>query len=326
MSKKKLVSILLIALFVRLFFSVFQYSGDIKNHYVWGEGFLKNSVGFYSNHFQGFNDANYPPLAIYLFAASNLLYKGVLNTLTFLNSHIGVFPSKIIPFFITDNVRLAFLKLSGILSDVFIGLLVYKIFLKQKKEYAPLALFLVLFNPALIYISSVWGQIESITILFLIWSLYLSLYGKTNFQRILSLLIFTLACLSKQTALWFSPFFIILWLRQNSIKNLSIGLGSSLLLFFVSYIPFGLWPFEALLNYFGTLSGSSGLVSDAAWNIWFFIFPGRISDSTLVWGISIRNISITLLIISLSLIIFRLLKKYSTEKLLNSHLRTKYSG
>ena len=73
------------------------------------------------------------------------------------------------------------------------------------------------------------------------------------------------------------------------------GIIFSLLTFFLSYLPFGLFPLEAVKSYLLTLSGSSTLVTDAAWNVWYFIYPGRVEDSVLLGPLSVRVLSIILL-------------------------------
>lgn len=322
--------LLFLALFLRLILLFPQYSGDVKNHFVWGNALLQNPFGFYSTHFPGFNDANYPPLAIYLFAAANLFLGLIHILIDILNNLFSFFPSFLVPLFNRENMSYGFLKLPGILSDLGIGYLIYKFTLsRHSREGGPMVpeegdpsllplilSSLYLFNPAVIYLSSVWGQIEPITNFFLLLSLYLALQGKTDRVRSSSIIFFVLAALVKQTALWFFPFYLFIWLRQLPWRSFLAGMVVSVCLFFVAYLPFGLTPFAAIQNYWSTLGGSSSGVSDAAWNFWFMLFPEGAEDSVRLGFFSVRQISICLLVVLLSYFIFRLYKKYSRDTFL----------
>ena len=306
MTKRSLFYLLLIGLVLRLSIGYFQFSGDVKNHLVWGNSFIEKPSGFYSRHFTGFNDPNYPPLAIALFSASNILYNGSIAVIKSINTTLPIFPSFLVPLFESENMKMLYLKLPGILSDLGIA---YILFLLAKKfKLSSLLPLLFLFNPAFIYVSTIWGQIEPVTTFFLILSLYLSFADK---NKMLSLVVFTLAVLTKQTALWLAPIYLFLWWKEIVPGQLFKGIIFSLLTFFLSYLPFGLFPLEAVKSYLLTLSGSSTLVTDAAWNVWYFIYPGRVEDSVLLGPLSVRALSIILLSLFLIAILFWLFKKYS---------------
>jgi len=319
-----LFTLLVLALILRLIFLFPQYSGDVKNHFVWGNSFIQSPTGFFSRHFPGFNDANYPPLAIFLFSLSNLLLIWFNQFLLFLNRSFSFFPSFLVPLFDHENMRYGFLKLPGILADLGIGYLIYK-FTSNRHSRAggnPSQLSIILsslylFNPAVIYLSSVWGQIEPITNFFLIFSLYLAIFPKTQKEAVYSLVLFTLAALTKQTALWFTPFYLLMWFKNIPYKSLLSGAICSLLIFFACYLPFSLLPLSAIKSYFVTLSGSSSGVSDAAWNFWSFIYPSGAEDSIKLGLFSVRNISIFLLVSILTFFFYKLSRKYS----LNSFLK-----
>lgn len=310
--KNKIFLLILFAFLLRLMLLYPQFSGDIKNHYAWANGFINNPIGFYNHHFPGFNDPNYPPMAIFLFVIARLLLIALNSAFNLLNSAITAFPSFLVPLFSSQNMQMGFLKIPGILSDIGTGYLIYLILQKRNEKYSLVTSSLYLFNPAVIYISSVWGQIESITIFFLIYSLYLALYSK---QKYLSLFVFILGALTKQTVLWFSPFYLFLWLKEIDLPEVITGSVIGLISFFVSYLPFGLLPFEALKNYLSTLAGSSNVVADAAWNLWFFLFPSPgTPDSVKLGMVSVRSLSIVTLSIILLVIFIFLIRKYSRER------------
>jgi len=297
--KTKIIFLLLSALLVRLIFIYPQYSGDIKNHIAWGQGVLEQgTVNFYDRDFPGFNQANYPPLTIFLFTISYFLYQSVTQVLISLNQSIGIFPSFIIPYIQITNFQAVFLKLPAILADLGIGWLLFKL-TKNKLISA-----LYLFNPAIIYISTVWGQIESIPVFFLLLSLYY-LVGKKHF---LSHTSFILAVLVKQTALWLAPVFLIYWFKTQTLKQFIQGLMIQLTIFTLIYLPFTN-PVNAINSYLATLAGSSQFVTDAAWNIWFFISSPSTLDATPFLGATFRLWSITLLILAYLIASYKLIKK-----------------
>jgi len=297
---------LFIGLLIRLFISYFQYSGDIKNHLVWANGFINSPFGFYEQKFPGFNDPNYPPLAIIFFGISQLLYISAKWLILSLNE-FSLFPSSLVPFILSENTVYAFLKIPGIISDLLIAWLMFRSLQLNKQKYPLLLSLAFIFNPAAIYVSSVWGQIESVTMLFLICALM-------NRNKPRSLFYFTLAALTKQTALWLTPLYLLLWLKNQNSKQLIKGLFISLTTFYLSYLLFGLSPIAATKNYLNTLSGSSTVVSDAAWNLWYFLLPVGTNDNYQIFGLSIRFISIILLLSFLVVLLKKLWWEKSQDK------------
>lgn len=306
-----LVTIFLLALILRLVLIFPQFSGDVKNHLAWASGFLSHPIGFYSLHFPGFNDANYPPLAILLFSLSELLYQFVRNSSLFLNSHLSFFPSFLVSFMNWENTHAAFLKLPGVFSDIGLGYMIYLLTYRRSKSILPTLFYL--FNPATIYLSATWGQIEPITNFFLVLALY---WGIASDKKAIyfSILSFTLAALTKQTALWFGPLFLVLWLKEFNVLDIIYSLIVSISAFFFFYLPFGLWPIQALFNYLNTLSGSSNVVSDGAWNLWYFILPQGTEDSFTLGPFSIREISIFILVLTILFLTIKLFINYSQSR------------
>ncbi len=306
---KSLLFLLCLAFLVRLCFLYPQFSGDVKNHLAWGNGFLVSPIGFYDQHFPGFNDPNYPPVAIFLFAFSNLFLTFSNNILNFLNHNFAIFPSVLIPLFNSENMRMGFLKLPAIFADLGTGWLLYKIIRARSGKFPLLLSSLYLFNPAVIYISSVWGQIESLTIFFLIYSLYQAIYGGR--KKFISIGLFILAALVKQTALWFLPFFLLFWLKEMKVREFIQGVFLGLATFILAYLPFGLLPWTALKIYFSSLSGSSTVVADAAWNFWSFFFRAGTPDSVSLGFLTLRQFSILLLAAILLILLVKLYRHFS---------------
>lgn len=309
--------ILLIGFFLRLSLAYFQYSGDIGNHLVWGQGTLDGLLGFFGRNFPGFNDPNYPPLTILIFGIVWRLYLLITGILNFLNQTFPIFPSKIIPLLGTFNMQAVFMKIPAILSDLGVAWLIYQLLPEKKKKLKLILTALYLFNPAVIYISTVWGQIESITLFFLLLSLYFY-FKKDKKDYLLSHLSFVLACLIKQTALWLLPAYLIIWFKKKDLRLLAQGIFLQLIVFVLLYLPFTASLTEPFKLYFSTLSGSSTVIADAAWNLWSFFYPSSISDSVHFLGTSIRYWSVGLILLSYLMVSLRLWKKTTRENIFSS--------
>lgn len=307
---KSIFLLLLLGLALRLFISYFQYSGDVKNHVVWSQSFLNSPQNFYETKISGFNDPNYPPLAIYSFVFSKISYDLTKSAFLWLNQ-FPMFPSGLVPFILSENTLIAFYKLPSIFADLVIACLIYYYFKSKDQKKALLWSSLFLFNPALIYVSTVWGQIESITALFLVLSFLFS-------SSPLSLICFSLAVLTKQTALWVLPLYLIIWLKTLDHKKIITGTLSALAVFFASYLVFGNGPISAITSYLSTLSGSSTVVSDAAWNLWYFLYPIGTNDNVYLIFVTVRDLSIALLVTSLLPIIYRLVKQKTLSEYASS--------
>lgn len=129
-------------------------------------------------------------------------------------------------------------KMVPILCDMVAVLLLYR--LGKKKQGEGLGLVLGLFyafNPLVILLSAVWGQIDSVFALLLVLSFYFLYENKIHF----ALPIYTLSCLVKPQGLLFGPialFYLLRYRKELGIKNIGMGLGASLLLFLGVVLPF----------------------------------------------------------------------------------------
>ena len=119
---KILIYLLLFGLLLRLFLSIQIYSGDVNNHIAWGYDIYNfGTQGVYSREFfskYGTLAPTYPPIPLYLFTASYVIYDFAYKTSWNLNSTVQMFPSNLIFFFEDQDTLPAFLKLPGIFSDL----------------------------------------------------------------------------------------------------------------------------------------------------------------------------------------------------------------
>ncbi len=291
----QIVIVLLISLLLRIFVSTAIYSGDLNNHVGWGESNLKYGYeGAYDRQYVGIMQPTYPPIAIGAFTASVGLYETVYKISYSLNEKINLFPSKIIWSLQDENVRPAFTKIIAIISDVGVGLLIYrfcKSICKKSRKTSVIVAAAYLFNPAVWYISALWGQIESLPIFFILLSIWMAYQKKYKLANVS----FVAAVLSKQTSLIFSPLFLILSYKKFGIKKTVKGLFIQMAIFYIAYLPFAptlspLWPFQVYINRIQTGSGSVW-ITDHAFNVWiWFSHLQKIPDTTKVIGQISANI------------------------------------
>lgn len=139
-----LPALLLLGLIVRLFFINNEgFKTDISTYDAWAIALAKHGFGsFYSTI--GF--ADYPPGYFYILAGVGHIWQA---------------------FFAAHDAGYAFLrdlvKLPAILADLGVGALLYAIVRRfGGTAYALLAAALYLLNPAIVYISALWGQVDSV--------------------------------------------------------------------------------------------------------------------------------------------------------------------
>ncbi|MBQ3761505.1 MAG: glycosyltransferase family 39 protein [Clostridia bacterium] len=222
-----LVLVLGAAFAIRLYYAyaVRGYKNDIDCFLYWGNHFREQGFRFYAD--DGFHD--YPPFYMMLL--------GGVDALRYLfgveyNSPDHVFLIKLIP----------------ILCDSLSARFIYSI--TRRKLGAPWAVLLCAFialNPAYIFDSAAWGQVDSLLALLLIVSVYFGMKGRWD----LSLPVYALAILTKPQALMFGPIGLLcvvadcLQSRKGLLRALMGLRAAVLVLFFVSF-PFAY--FEARYN------------------------------------------------------------------------------
>lgn len=269
-TKKILSGIILSIILFKIFFllSIPQFSGDVKNHIIWGESILnQGALGFYGREFKDYSFPNYPPLSMLSFAGSVWLYRFSSELFANLNVY-PIFPSQLIPWIENENVKISFLKIPAILPFILTGWIIYffGLLFKRDKKQSFLFALLFLFNPGLFYLSVVWGQNDFMQVFFILGAFYLLL--KQHF--LLSFFFAGFSILSKQTVLMLWGLFLITVYKTNGSSKSFFALIVSTLVFWLAYLPFNnssfIWPFAF---YNETLSKSTGfLVSDNAINFW----------------------------------------------------------
>lgn len=157
------------------------------------------------------------------------------------------------------------LKVPSIISEIILSIFIYKIIAKKSILWAIIATGLILLNPALIFNSSIWGQIDGLFTLILILSIYYF-----NYERyFLSSFMLGIGFLIKPQAILLLPIFALYFLNNLRIKYLAkfiiIAPGVILLLslpFFVQQ------PFSGIVNLFLKMAGDYSATSLFAYNFW----------------------------------------------------------
>lgn len=192
-----------------------------------------------------------------------------------------------------DNTTFLYLlKIPTIITDIALGVLVYK----QLKKIIPRTLYilatcLIILNPVSIFNSSVWGQIDSIPTFFLFYSVLLL----KNKKLILSSIFLSIAFVIKPQVLVILPAYVYFLFRNFSLKN-----TAKLFLPFVSFstlisLPF--FPQNQLLGIWQHIQKSADqypYTSLFAYNFWGLI-GFWIPDSTLYNSFSYQTLGLLLL-------------------------------
>jgi Gpi18-like mannosyltransferase len=211
--KRKLIALFFVAALVRVVLAFLVWHPDLNNHLDWGIRFWQyGPAKFYSANVWSFTWPNQPPGTIYLFAGVRKLFEFLFSVLWLINIKIPAFPSIIVSY-AEINLYPALLKLPGILSDLGIGWLVFKIIRKvtQKERLALIGAAVWLFNPVSWYNSAVWGQYDAVINFLALFAFYLL----TEKKLVWAILLLGLSIYTKASLLIFGPIFLIIAVRQK---------------------------------------------------------------------------------------------------------------
>lgn len=268
-----LATIFFLALILRLVISVLFHSADSQNHVIWGKSLVEDGLAdFYQRGFVNIPPATYGPLGILPLGIFYLLSIFLVNFTWFLNTSIPPFPSNLVYFFSFENYNLvaSIMKLSGIFGDLIVAGFIYLFAVNILKSKNPKIFpVLYLFNPAIFYLSSVWGQFESLVLAFSLGAFYFVLRKKS----IAASIFFALGLLTKQTAIFFAPIWAILFLKTFGLKKTFFSSVAIFLIFYLVHLPFELLNPQEIFNlYSRNLAQITDRVYENAFNFWYFIF------------------------------------------------------
>lgn len=283
---------------IRIAFLPLDYSFDVNSHMEWGkEAVLYGLNGFYERKTMvrfGSVYPNYPPFAIYIFAIGYHISHIVYSAAWYLNTHVPAFPSGVMKYFDSHLVYAIILKIPATLADLGIAYIAYKtvnrMYKSKNAAAALIAACMVLFNPVFLYNSALWGQIDAIPLFFVMAALYTAYSGG---QRGLAAsgICFSLALLSKQSAIIFLPLYLIVVIRRSTFADAARTVFAALVVFWIMFLPFskGSLMVYAFPTYISKMVLVSGLpfASNHAFNTWAVVTGWKdVKDTTVFLGVS----------------------------------------
>ncbi len=269
---KKIQKLLLGGFVLRFVLSFLTWHPDLNNHVDWGIRFWEYGPAyFYKANVWNFTWPNQPPGTIYIFAVVRKVFELVFSFFWFINTHVPAFPSNIMIYF-QFNLYQEMLKLPSIFCDLGIAFLIYKILINKDwfkgKNIAVFGASLYLFNPAIWYNSSIWGQTDSIINFFALLAFYLLLNRKLSW----AILFLALSFYIKASLLIFLPIFaIVAYKQKHSMVEWAKAVCLTAVVIAVATLPFSKTePFEWLYKlYIDKVFGQQlEIITANAFNLW----------------------------------------------------------
>ncbi|HBL51756.1 MAG: hypothetical protein A2694_00730 [Candidatus Blackburnbacteria bacterium RIFCSPHIGHO2_01_FULL_40_17] len=247
--------ILLVAFAIRFSIANTWVRGDVLVFKEWGEKFWKigpREFYFVSDKVWYYSPPTQPPISNLIYGASYWLFNNK-QVLPQIHNSTHLIPSEVIDYFydmpepFNKKGLIFLLKLPAILADLGLGLLIFWIVksLSKSKTKAYVGAIAYLFNPVSIFISSGWGQTESLLALFGLSSFVLLGLRKTY----LSLPLFFLCLYTKPTWLVFIPLYVFILLAvKPKVRHLVWGVLISAALFLLTTYPFSGLNFVSFID------------------------------------------------------------------------------
>ncbi len=197
-----------------------------------------------------------------------------------------------------------YLKLFTNIFDLATAYYIYKIVSNYQKKAAFMAVILYLLNPALIFNSSVWGQVDGILAFFLVYSVYPLLELKQPYRFSIFL---AFSALIKPQGLAIFPVSLI-YLIKNFPKQQSFSILVIPILMILSSVPFFLKdPILGLYHLLQKSASTYPYTSMFSYNFWSFA-GFWVPDSTIFLGITYQIWGLILFSVALLIIILPLKK------------------
>jgi Gpi18-like mannosyltransferase len=292
---------------VRAYLTRFGNFGDVAVFAEWGEKYWQLGVeNFYRAKNWYYSFPTYPPLSSLMYAGLNWLNQRsyvlaqIHNTIKIIPAVFIVYFGKLVPldpFQYTHGYYLL-LKLPAILADLGIGLIIFwtvgKITGSRNKSI--LAMVIYLFNPVTIFISSVWGQTESLIAFFGMLAFLAIYFGKAH----LSLPLFFVGLYLKPTWAVLLPLYVfVLYKYRPKVAQLVMGFLISLGVFLVTTLPFSgneVLSFTREIVVENMLSSAKGTAraSVSAFNFYsiFYLINRTLDTVRVVSVVSLRTVGL----------------------------------
>lgn len=236
------VLLILLGLFFRIYFiNIPGFKFDMDTWFAWA--LRLNQVGF-SQFYSEQTWTNYTPGFLYI-----LGFLGYVKNLL----HIP------------DSIFYLLIKTPSIIAEMLLAIFIYHNFFKDSLKWKTIASAFVLFNPAFIFNSAIWGQIEGILSLAFVGSVYFLHQQKL----ILSSILLGIGFLIKPQTVALFPIFLLIVFQKKAIKNIfkiTIPFVLTVILFSVPF--FTNEPILGFLQLFSKMVSDYPYTSLFAYNLW----------------------------------------------------------
>ena len=207
---------LLISFVIRIFLSQFSgYKVDILDFKLWSQAVYSNGfANFYSSIW-----SDYPPFYLYILWIVGAVYKLFFS----------------FSFNIDTTIFTILIKLPANVADIAIAYLIF-IIIKKYADFkvAYFGMISYAFNPAIIYNSAIWGQVDSINTFFILLALMLIVSYKLEFASASM----AIAVLTKPQSLVIVPFIAILIIGKQNLMRIAKIFLSFTIVFLTLALPF----------------------------------------------------------------------------------------
>ncbi len=218
---KSLLILLGIALIIRLLISLMFNTGhptDINNFRAWCMEVAKRGIHDFFQPPPTGVWCDYPPGYIYILYVLGSFYKLFDPTIASWNT----------------SVFTTLVKLPGIVADIFNVYLIYHLTRKCVPfQVAIGAATIYAFHPAIFYESAIWGQMDSVVMMFLL----LSVMYLIEHKYALTIFVTALGCLMKPQGILLIPFLAFVMLYNKAFKQILVGLVGSLAFIVLLTLP-----------------------------------------------------------------------------------------
>lgn len=238
-----IISLLLIGLILRLILANLEgFKIDVNAWFAWA--LRINDVGF-ANFYSSQIWTNYTPGYLY-----------VLGLLGFIKNFFNL----------DSSFFYLLLKIPSILSELILGAFIYKLSSRHFSERISIFLSSLIFlNPAFIFNSTIWGQIDGLLSLFMVLSVYYLIQKKLIFSSVF----FSIALLIKPQALAIAPVFFLYLVKNFTLKSfLKLSLPAPILFVILSFPFFPGNPIAGLFTLIQNMINDYSYTSLFAYNLW----------------------------------------------------------
>ncbi len=201
---------------------------------------------------------DYPPLNLYLFGGA-----------AWLADHLAAFSG-------TSNQWLTILiKLPPMLADILTAWLVARALRSRSATASIVAASAYVFNPAIWYVSSYWGQTDSTYTLFLVFAVLALERG----AMISAWSSWTLGIFTKLQSIALAPLLVVITLQKRGWRGVLAALGASSALAAILSAPWLLTErANDVIQVYLNQPSESPRVSVSAYNLWYLLFAARVHN------------------------------------------------